>query len=134
MHLRQTHRRFIALLAITALWLLVAAPVISQIAQSRASYSEPGTHCDGMAGMADHASMAMPEHGGKAHGDHGDSMAACGYCGLFAHATTVPGAVYVAMFVPATPHWAVPVPASPLPFTPRLLDAAPRGPPVALHA
>jgi hypothetical protein len=131
MHSRAPHRRFVALLAITALWLLVAAPVISQIAQSRASYSELGMHCDG---MADHAGMAMPEHAGKPHPDRGESMPACGYCGLFAHAAAVPGAVYVAMFVPSTPHWAAPLPLSPLPSTPRLLDAAPRGPPMMLHA
>ena len=44
------------------------------------------------------------------------------------------GAEYVAMFVPSTPHSAVPVPAPPLPSNPRLLDAAPRGPPALLHA
>ena len=127
MRLRTRHRRVVAFLAIAALWLLVAAPVISQVLPSRSTYTELNAYCDGMAGMTDHGDLAMPD-------PHGGQMAVCGYCGLLGHAPTMPGAVYVAMFVPSTPLWAVPLPVAPIPATPPWLDAAPRGPPGAMHA
>jgi hypothetical protein len=116
----------IAWLAMAAMWLVIAAPVISQVVQARSAFAELNTWCDAGIGLSDHGS-APDQH-------PADHMAACGYCGLLGHAPTMPGAIHVAMFVPSTPTWAVPLPVTSLPAAAHTLAAAPRGPPVFLHA
>ncbi|HET6553582.1 MAG TPA: DUF2946 domain-containing protein [Dyella sp.] len=100
----------------TAIWLAIAAPVVSQVVVQDAMPSmaaDCGGHRDRTPPLAPHPS----------------SMDKCGYCTLLSHhpvlmGAAMPAAVY---FPPATP-----VPFSDAPYDVGLsvLAAAPRGPPV----
>ncbi len=121
----RAYRRLVAWLACAALWLVVAAPVVSRV----------------LAGPSAAAAMAM--HCGES-GDHGahpgspDPLApsadACGYCGLLGHSPvlgSVPWLPTVAMVWPAPLEIVVAVPRA---VGLRVLAAAPRGPPVRSDA
>ncbi|WP_250626292.1 DUF2946 domain-containing protein [Pinirhizobacter soli] len=135
---RHLHRRIAAWLALLAVGLMVAAPGISQVLRSRASFAELGAWCEGRAGLVTRAAPVADASGTTASSTHsamagmGDmSMDACGYCSLFCHAPTVPATVaFMPMLVPATTAIPAEVPASPLPMAPRTPVAEPRGPPV----
>jgi hypothetical protein len=89
------HRR-IAWLAMLAIWLIVVAPVVSQIHAASAAPS-----------MDDACPMRM-DHAAMGHGDptipaspdrHPQPMEKCGYCFLLAHSPVMPG-VGVPVLVP----------------------------------
>ncbi|MCM5704869.1 DUF2946 domain-containing protein [Larsenimonas salina] len=97
----------LAWIAILAMALLFAAPVVSQTlhALDRASAS---SHSNMM--------MAHSAHEERAS-DHHSALIACGYCVLFAHVPTLPLGVFTP---PAFPEFA--------------RDLIPRGPPVEVRA
>ncbi|SFS17807.1 Protein of unknown function [Dyella sp. OK004] len=119
-----THRRWIAWLAIAAMWLTIVAPVISQTVL-------PATHAPAMhhgAGCGKHAEQTPP-----LSPPHDHALEKCGYCGLLGYSPMLPGAIWLPPILP--PVAAVPanLPRA-LPAT-RLatLAAAPRGPPAFAH-
>lgn len=109
--------RWIAWLALTAIWLAVVAPVVSQaVAAADVPSMAMGADCDG---PHDHAPLAP----------HPSSMEKCGYCGLLSHHPVLLAAPLpmASSLLPGT------VPLSlraPLATEPSVLAAAPRGPPV----
>lgn len=105
----------------TAIWLAVVAPVISQtLAVADAPAMAMGMDCDG---PHDHAPPLAP---------HPSSMEKCGYCGLLSHhpmllAAPLPATVNLLPAGLSLPYRA------PLSAEPSVLAAAPRGPPVFLQ-
>ncbi|RAO76943.1 DUF2946 family protein [Dyella jiangningensis] len=102
----------------TAIWLAVVAPMISQtLAVADTPAMTMGMDCDG---PHDHAPPLAP---------HPSSMEKCGYCGLLSHQP-----VLLAASLPAAlnqPPAGLPVAyRAPLSAEPSVLAAAPRGPPV----
>lgn len=117
------------------MWLLVAAPPISQWLASPA-----------MAAASDMPGMAMPdaavhcdEHAG--HGDspsplqpHAPAWAKCGYCDLLGHSPAMSSVAWLPAAAVPSPHRLSLFGSAPR--TPRrlLLAAAPRGPPADVNA
>lgn len=118
----RTAHRWVAWLAIAAVWLLVAAPTVSRTLAATDAWPELGAWCTGH-GLDQHHPSA-PE----APGLHTDE---CGYCALLGHNPALTGhsaAAPMAALLPA----AAPVHEAPghwraLPW----LSAHPRGPPRA---
>lgn len=104
----------------TAIWLAIVAPVISQTvapADTPTMAMAMAMDCDG---LHDHAPPLAP---------HPSSMEKCGYCGLLSHHPMLVAAPLpaTAKLLPAN----LPLPYSaPLSAEPSVLAAAPRGPPV----
>lgn len=120
--LRPSLRAF-AWLAFVAMGLAAFVPVVSQVLRPPAALVSGG--CEGHMGRV-HEGQPMPP-------DHGTApMDACGYCAFMAHHPGLPTVPVVVMRPPAlgpevTPE-AVP---QRLTVAVPLLDAAPRGPPLA---
>lgn len=100
----------------TAIWLAVIAPVISQTI-AVADTPTMAMDCDG---PHDHAPPLAP---------HSSSMEKCGYCGLLSHhpvllATALPAAINLLPEGLPSPY------SAPLTAEPSVLAGAPRGPPV----
>jgi len=107
------------------MWLIIAAPVISQSLSPSAATSHLGHGHGGHVHAMGHPSSPPP---------HDHLLEKCGYCGLLGTSPTLMGAVWLPSILP-------PVAAMPLFHPVRLpwvrsssLAAAPRGPPVFVHA
>jgi hypothetical protein len=119
---RRTAHRWVAWLAIAAVWLLVAAPTVSRSLAATDAWPQLGAWCTGH-GLDEHHPSAP-----DAPGLHTDE---CGYCALLGHSPALTGhvaAASVAAMLPAI---------APIHETSRhghplsLLSANPRGPPQA---
>jgi hypothetical protein len=137
---RRTSRRFVAWLAIAAMWLLVAAPTVSRglpalvsggLVVGHASHGLGDEHSS-MAGMPDMVGMPAMPGMPEMPGDPAQHMDQCGYCVLLSHTPLLSGAFVVPLLAAPSPAVA-PVmsvvasrPAQPL------LSANPRGPPSIL--
>lgn len=113
--------RFVARLAITALALLLAMPVLSRVVLPAAA----ATHCS----MPD-----MPDMPGMAHADAceqpSDPLDVCGYCTLLLHSALLSGSVpAVAAALPARALLPLPACRDVLADVP--VDGRPRGPPLS---
>ena len=123
-------RKHIAWLAFAAMWLLVAAPPISQLlsvspAMHGMAMPDAATHCDEHAGHGSDPSPPQP---------HAPSLSKCGYCDLLGHTPAVSSVAWLATSVPPSPYrspWFVPERRTPRTL---LLAAPPRGPPEDLNA
>nr|WP_284733841.1 MULTISPECIES: DUF2946 domain-containing protein [unclassified Dyella] len=114
----------IAWLAFAAMWLLVAAPPISQVlaAAPVMAMADGAMHCDEHAG-----------HGGDAS-PHPSSLDKCGYCDLLGHSPVVSSVAWLPPATPPSPYrlpWFLSAPRTSRTL---LLSAAPRGPPADLNA
>jgi hypothetical protein len=123
--------RFVARLAITALALLLAMPVLSRVVLPAAA----ATHCS-MPDMPDMpGSMPdMPDVPGMAHADAceqpSDPLDVCGYCTLLLHSALLSGSVpAVAAALPARALLPLPACRDVLADVP--VDGRPRGPPLS---
>jgi hypothetical protein len=110
--------RFVARLAITALALLLAMPVLSRVVLPAAA----ATHC------------SMPDMPGMARADAceqpSDPLDVCGYCTLLLHSALLSGSVpAVAAALPA--RTLLPLPACRDVFADVPVDGRPRGPPLS---
>ncbi|ULU23876.1 DUF2946 domain-containing protein [Dyella terrae] len=128
---RRTSRRFVAWLALAAMWLLVAAPTVSRVLPALVSV-DAGAWCANHGD--DHADMAgMPMPGmPDMPSDPSLHMDQCGYCAMLAHTPLLSGGVVALLLaapLPAvTPDMRAMAPWHAQP----LLSANPRGPPFVL--
>ena len=128
MKLRARNRR-IAWLGLMAMWLVVFAPIISQVIVAARADRPSGilysaVHSEGHAHHAHHTQHIHHDHAGS------NMLDACGYCDLFAHhvaALTVLPSPLLATVVLATAQIAAP-PAF-TPFAAAFPSGRPRGPP-----
>ncbi len=119
-----------AWLAMVAIWLIIVAPVVSQILAGHAGAGEVGSHSSQMAHM-DHMGHMGHGHASDEQPPQPDPMTFCGYCDLFHHTSVLPSVDWQPGLSGPLP-WRMPVvPAAPGQFVPPLLSAAPRGPPVS---
>jgi hypothetical protein len=119
------HRRLTAWLAMTALWLTIVSPVVSQWLSPAWSMPSLGALCG--------AAHSLPDHG-RSPAPDGHPLEKCGYCGLFSHCPTMAGAAWLPTLLPpvaALPH-AVPTRLSWMRYA--LLATPARGPPRRLRA
>ncbi|WP_268746162.1 DUF2946 domain-containing protein [Dyella japonica] len=140
---RRTSRRFVAWLAIAAMWLLVAAPTIS-----RALPGWAPAYASAMQGQGgDHSSMpampGMPDMPGMVHtpgtppapdmpGDPAQHLDHCGYCVLLSHTPLLSGGVVALLLATPLPVIA-PAMSTPASWHAQpVLSANPRGPPSIL--
>ncbi|QNK01493.1 DUF2946 domain-containing protein [Dyella telluris] len=140
---RRTSRRFVAWLAIAAMWLLVGAPTVSRVLPMLAS-GESGAWCAGHAAGADLALMSdmpgMADMPGMVHmpgmpeqpGDPAQHMDHCGYCALLSHTPLLSGGVVALLLATPLPVVSPAAPASASWHAQPLLSARPRGPPSVL--
>ena len=115
------------------MWLLMAAPVVSQLLA-------PASGMHGMAmPMDDAAAMHCGEHAGHG-GDptplqpHNPSLSACGYCDLLGHSPVMASVAWLASAAPPLPIRLLPVAPARRLSRQLFLAAAPRGPPVNANA
>jgi hypothetical protein len=117
---RSTTRRFVAWLALFAMWLAAAAPTVSRVLPAADAWPELGAWCTG---------HGLEQRHPEAPADPAAHLDKCGYCALLAHSPllgapaalalppALPGAAAPAGRIAAAGHAAVP------------LAAHPRGPP-----
>ncbi|RKU03453.1 DUF2946 domain-containing protein [Burkholderia sp. Nafp2/4-1b] len=90
------HRHLTAWLGVFAIWLAIAAPLVSQWRIAQAAIP------DAIVCGAEHGAHRASD-AGQAH-DHARHLDACGYCGFFAHSPAIGGASAASLaFVPAHP-------------------------------
>ena len=76
----RTRKHLTAWLGLIAMWLIVLAPLVSQLVVSaRSDDPAAATLCSATRSTAD-----------SAHVTHGDPLAACGYCDLLANHVAIP--------------------------------------------
>ncbi|VVE39196.1 hypothetical protein PHO31112_04054 [Pandoraea horticolens] len=75
------YRHLTAWLGVLAMWLAIAAPLVSQWRIAQAATS------DVMVCSAEHGSHRQPD-AGRTH-DHARHLDVCGYCGFFAHSPAI---------------------------------------------
>jgi len=124
---KRTHSRFVAWLALAAMWLTVVMPVIS-----RSMPNMPDGV--GVMGAMDHGCRGSSHESSKQHHpstapDPSSTLDKCGYCGLFCHSPMVAGTSLPPLPPLAFPAATLLSPAVPSGPTPHLLSAPPRGPP-----
>lgn len=88
----RNQKRLAVWLGLIAMWLLVVAPVVSQIRGAANANSATAVFCSANAGR-DQIEHQHPQS--AAHAD------ACGYCHLFEHHAIVPGTPSVAIYLGA---------------------------------
>jgi len=114
------HRRWMAWLAMAAMWLTIVAPVVSRVLPDAQMSPALGAWCTGHGLSNQHLSSPS---------DPASSLDHCGYCTLLGHSPLVSGDAIV--FSPP----ALPAAAAPLLWVFRasyvepVLSASPRGPP-----
>jgi len=116
----RTHRRFVAWLAIAAIWLTIVAPVISQTLPAAWALPDLGPWCGGHAyDTTTPSAPSTPDH----------LLDKCGYCGLLSESPTLASVAWLPTVLP--PLAAMPPFETVAPPWTRLssLAAAPRGPP-----
>lgn len=99
----RAHNRLTAWLGLVAMWLIVFAPVVSQVLASSSAQEPTAALCSALqtaqpgllssaqqVAQADHAAHAG--HAGTAamHLSHDDAFGACGYCHLLQHHVAMP--------------------------------------------
>ncbi|BBD79460.1 DUF2946 family protein [Aerosticca soli] len=120
---RRTTRRFVAWLAIAALWLLAAAPTFSRVLDVAPDWPELGAWC---------TSHGLDLHHPDAPSDPAH-LDACGYCTLCSHSPLLDAPI-VALPTPPLPAMSVPlVDRQAGPPTVLVLAARPRGPPLLIR-
>ncbi|MHA6204910.1 DUF2946 family protein [Dyella soli] len=121
----RAHRRFVAWLAIAAMWLMIVAPAVSRTLPAAWSMPDLGAWCGDHNTNPTHPSSPQP---------HDFVLEKCGYCGLLSDSPTLTGAAWHPPILPpvvAMPHGRVIA----LPgMRHSELAAAPRGPPAFVHA
>jgi len=122
------HRKWVAWLAMFAMWLTIVAPVVSQTVAATSWSPDLGGWCEGHAGLVVHSVPHQTD-------PHAPSSDKCGYCGLLGHSPSLAGTSWQ----PPSVVWQGACALTILPtrnaHTARvLLAAAPRGPPVFFHA
>ena len=138
----RTSRRFVAWLAVAAIWLLVAAPTVSRVLPALLStdMAGPAAGMDhaampGMAGMAGMADMPGMVHPASMPGmpempnDPAQHLDHCAYCAMLAHTPLLSGAVLALLLAAPLPAVAPVARARIIWRAQALLSAHPRGPP-----
>ena len=120
---RPRTRKHLAWLAFAAMWLLVAAPVISQLLAASPGVPGIAAHCDEHEG--DSPSPPLP---------HIPTLTKCGYCDLLSDSPAVSSVPWLPP-APLSSPYRIPRPLSEPSFARmHFLAAAPRGPPVDADA
>ncbi|NIF65194.1 23S rRNA (adenine(2030)-N(6))-methyltransferase RlmJ, partial [Burkholderia sp. Cy-647] len=90
--LRRSRTRFTAWLGLLAMWLIVLAPLVSQLlAAHRADDPTVAAICSTAHAPSQSMAMSMPMPADSAmQMDHTDPLAACGYCDLLADHLVLP--------------------------------------------
>jgi hypothetical protein len=118
---KATHRRFVAWLAIAAIWLTIVAPVVSQTLSAEQSWPDLGAWCTDHGLSDQHPSMPS---------DPSMHMDKCGYCVLLGHSPLLSGSVSVALQPPLLAIRTPSLWASGIDVVEPILSANPRGPPL----
>jgi len=112
--------KWVAWLALAAMWLTIGMPVISRSLPDGMSSMALGAWCTGH-GLSDQHPQAPS--------DPSAPTDKCGYCSLFCHSPLIGGHAGIVLLPPSLPAQspiALAVPEGP---NPRVLSARPRGPP-----
>lgn len=118
---KSAHQRFVAWLAMAALWLTIVAPVVSRTLPDAQSMPDLGAWCTSH-GLSDHhppAPSAPPMH-----------MDDCGYCTLLGHSPLVSSHAIVFLAPPSPPAPSLVPWATGARYVEPVLSANPRGPPL----
>jgi len=119
-----THQRFVAWLAMAAMWLTIVTPVVSRALPDAQSMPDLGAWCTGHGLSAHHPSAPSDP---ALHVDH------CGYCTLLGHSPLLSSHTIV-FSTPTLPAASVPrLWASGATYVEPVLSANPRGPPTLRH-
>jgi len=122
------HRKWVAWLAMFAMWLTIVAPVVSQTVAATSWSPDLGGWCEGHAGLVVHSVPHQTD-------PHAPSSDKCGYCGLLGHSPSLAGTSWQPPSVVWQGACALTILPTRKAHTARvLLAAAPRGPPVFSHA
>ncbi|HEX7912438.1 MAG TPA: DUF2946 domain-containing protein [Paraburkholderia sp.] len=96
-----SRNRMTAWLGLFAMWLVVFAPVVSQMLVSNRAHEPIAALCSALQtsdpGVANGASQASPA---QVHLSHDDAFGACGYCHLLQHHVAMPTVAAVAAPTP----------------------------------
>lgn len=88
---QRSRNRLTAWLGLLAMWLVVFAPVVSQVLVSNRAHEPFAALCSALqprdVGAANGASQAAPA---PVHLSHDDAFGACGYCHLLQHHVAIP--------------------------------------------
>jgi hypothetical protein len=116
-------KRFLTWLALAAMWLVVLAPVVSQVRFADSAAASESGWC------GTHAPSPL-----ESGHPHAPAAKLCGYCDLFGHSPVLLGVSRLVAPTPVAVH--APLPRSHAPHLPlrSLRFAAPRGPPLFLDA
>ena len=141
----RTSQRFVAWLAVAAMWLLVAAPTVSRVLPALVS-TDMAAHA-GHASAMDHGSMpgmgdmpGMADMPGMVHpagmpgmpempNDPAQHLDHCAYCTMLAHTPLLSGAVVALLLAAPLPAVAPVARSSVTWYAQPVLSAHPRGPP-----
>ncbi|SFS16493.1 Protein of unknown function [Dyella sp. OK004] len=121
----RTQRRFVAWLAMAAIWLTIVAPVISQTLPTAGPMPGMGMMCGEHVEHAGHPASPHP---------HVPSMEHCGYCSLLSHTPVLSGAIWLPSVLPQNTYIPVLWRGAPAFSRHSPLAAAPRGPPGFVNA
>jgi hypothetical protein len=93
----RSRNRMTAWLGLFAMWLVVFAPVVSQMLVSNSAHEPFAALCSALqprdlsvAGVASTASVATHAAPAPVHLSHDDAFGACGYCHLLQHHVAMP--------------------------------------------
>ncbi|APA88492.1 DUF2946 domain-containing protein [Paraburkholderia sprentiae WSM5005] len=91
---RRSHNHLTAWLGLVAMWLVVFAPLVSQLLESGRAHEPVAALCSALhpAGASDtsNASVAAQTSPAPVHLSHDDAFGACGYCHLLEHHVAMP--------------------------------------------
>lgn len=118
---KATHRRFVAWLAMAAIWLTVVAPVISQTLPVEQAWPDQEAWCTSHGLSDQHPSMPS---------DPSMHMDKCGYCALLGHSPLLSGSVSVALQPSLLAAQAPTLWTPGIDVVEPILSANPRGPPL----
>ncbi|WP_199098808.1 DUF2946 domain-containing protein [Dyella sp. ASV21] len=119
-------RRWVAWLALAAMWLLVVAPTLSRAMPPSWIAPDLGAWCTG------HGLSTHHPGGPSAPGDPGEHLDRCGYCVLLGHSPLLTSGVILITAAAALPPSAPLAQPSTHGHARLLLGARPRGPPRSL--
>ncbi|WP_430390073.1 DUF2946 domain-containing protein [Dyella sp. 20L07] len=119
----RTPRRFVAWLAVAAMWLLVAAPTVSRTLPSAWSWPDLGAWCTGHGLSDQHPAAPSSPDDPALHADK------CDYCALLGHSPLLTGGASAVSVTTWLPPLAPAVRINSQWYALPLLSANPRGPP-----
>ncbi|MGF6771512.1 hypothetical protein P3T18_003999 [Paraburkholderia sp. GAS199] len=93
----RARNRMTAWLGLVAMWLVVFAPVVSQLLVSNRAHEPIAILCSALQSPdSNPGAHAAPGQPAPVHLSHDDAFGACGYCHLLEHHVPIPGVAVVA--------------------------------------